>query len=494
MAVPTLKPRRFSISPTAWLTLQNGFTQLCSVAIFAVQAPLLGPKAFGLVALVMVFIGFFEQVLEIAATDALLSVREIDEAHYATATAANLLFSSTLGLAVFAFANPLAIALREPELASIFRAMSILPLFSALISAPSATTRRALEFGPLAARSMASTLLGGIVGLLLALLHFGVWALVAQAVVQRALSVGMLWAMVPLRFRLGFSKPHFRELMRYAAPMMLSQGMAWGTAQFPRFILGVFLGASDLGIFSLATRLNEIVLLLTLSPRYGVARVEMTQYGDDLANLRIAIKRLLTQMGFLCFPVCIGGAAVMPTLFLVWLDSRWSSGVHAAQLVMLGSIAFVTHYGLSAALLGLNRQSAIAINATAQMIITVVVMSVFAPFGLNLATGAFALRTLVAAPVPAKLARQYSGISYAEIVGAQARVLLAAVMMGLGVVALRMLLTPHVAQKYLLLILVLAGALIYAVLVARLEPNVVAQFTRRFSRPKSGHPDLSNSS
>lgn len=472
--------------------MQNGFTQICGVTIFAIQAPLLGPRAFGLVALVMVFISLFEAVLEVAVTDALLSVREIDRLHYSTATASTLVFFSLFGLAIFLFANPLAAALKEPELASIFRVMSIIPVFSALISAPSAATRRDLKFGPLAGRTMASTLIGGIVGLVLALLHFGVWALVWQAVVQRVLSAAMLWAMVPLRFRVEFSPTHFRELMRYAAPMMLSQGMAWGTGQFPRFILGVFLGTGELGIFSLATRINEIVLLLTLSPRYGVARVEMTKYGDDLASLRIAIKRLLTQMGFLCFPVCIGGAAIMPTLFVVWLDSRWSTGVYATQFVMLGSVAFVTHYGLSAALLGMNRQSAIAINATVQMIITLIVMPVFAPFGLNVATAAFALRTLAAAPVPAQFARRFSGISFTDIAGAQARVFLAAALMGAGVVVLRVLLTPYVAQRYLLVILVLAGALLYAVLVARLQPDVVAQFTLRFTRRKSEPPDLSN--
>jgi O-antigen/teichoic acid export membrane protein len=479
-----------SISPTAWVTVQNLFTQICGVAIFAVQAPLLGPKAFGLVALVMVFIGFFESVLEVAATDALLSVRAIDRIHYATSTTTTLVCFSLFGAAFFIFAHPLAVALKEPELASIFQVMSVIPTFAALISAPSAATRRDLKFGPLAARTMASTLIGGIVGLTLALLHYGVWALVWQAIVQRVLSAAMLWAFVPLRFSLGFSRTHFRELMGYAAPMVLSQSMAWGTAQFPRFILGVFLGADELGIFSLATRLNEVVLLLTLSPRYGVARVEMTKYGDDLANLRIALKRLLAQMGFLCFPVCIGGAAIMPTLFAVWLDSRWTGGVYAAQFVMLGSIAFVTHYGLSAALLGMNKQFVIALNATVQMIITAIVMSVFAPFGLNVATGAFALRTFAAAPVPAWYARQFAGISFTEIAGAQAHVFLAAATMGLGVMLLRVLLMPYVAQGYLLMILVLAGAVLYAVLVAWLQPDVAAQITQRFKRKKAA--DLAN--
>ncbi|MEJ0005627.1 MAG: oligosaccharide flippase family protein [Steroidobacteraceae bacterium] len=131
---------------TAWITLQNGFTQIFSAVIFAVQAPLLGPKAFGLVALVMVFIGFFESVLEVAATDALLSVRNIDQNHYSTATTSTLVSFSLFGLGIFYFAHPLSVALKNPDLASIFQVMSIIPVFSALISAPSAASRREMKF------------------------------------------------------------------------------------------------------------------------------------------------------------------------------------------------------------------------------------------------------------------------------------------------------------------------------------------------------------
>ncbi|MEJ0005625.1 MAG: hypothetical protein WDM77_04385 [Steroidobacteraceae bacterium] len=119
-------------------------------------------------------------------------------------------------------------------------------------------------------------------------------------------------------------------------------------------------------------------------------------------------------------------------------------------------------------------------------------MSMFAPFGLNIATGAFALRTFAAAPVPAHFARRYMGISFQEIAGPQVRVFFASAMMGLGVVVLRVALTPFVAQRYLLFILVLAGVCLYAGLVVRLQPDMMEQFTRRFTRRLKETQDLSN--
>ena len=81
--------RLSGISPTSWVTAQNVFKHLFAIGLFAIQAPMLGPRAFGLIALVMVFIGFCEQVLEIAAIDGLISVKDIDERHYSTMNAVN---------------------------------------------------------------------------------------------------------------------------------------------------------------------------------------------------------------------------------------------------------------------------------------------------------------------------------------------------------------------------------------------------------------------
>ena len=281
------------ISPTSWLTAQNLFKQIFAIALFAIQAPMLGPRAFGLIALVMVFIGFCEYVLEIAGTDALISVKDIEERHYSTMTTVNVACGITLGALIFAVAPRIATVFREPELVPILRFMAVLPILTVLASAPNAACRRELQFEPLVTRVLVSTTAGGIVGLILTFMHFGVWALVWQATIQRVLNVAILWRLVKMPFRMGFSVPHFKELRRYAAPMLVSQTMSWAADQVPRYILGFFLGASELGLFSLAARLSDIVVQLAVSPRYGVARIEMRQFADQRAGIELATQRTL---------------------------------------------------------------------------------------------------------------------------------------------------------------------------------------------------------
>jgi len=469
------------MSPASWMSAQNLLAQIIGIALFAVQAPLLGPRSFGLMALVMVFIGFCDTVLQIAATDALISVRNIEDKHYATMTTASAAFAAAIGIGVFVFAHNIAMLFNEPKLETMLRWMALLPLVSVLASAPSAASRRELNFRPLVIRELASMMVGGIVGLTLALLHCGVWALVVQTIVQRVLNVAILWRLVAVPFRLGFSAAHFREMWRYAGPMTLSQMMSWSAVQVPRFLLGLYLGATDLGIFSLASRFNDIVVQLTLAPAYVVARIKMREFITDRSGFDSAVRRLLQQMAFLCFPMCIGGAVAMPVLIGAWLDPRWAGGVVASQLMLLGAMPYVSHYALSAALLATNKQSQIAVNSTVQSITTAAVIPIFAPLGLTAAIAAIALRPLASASIPALLARRHCGISIKMVLRAQAPILGAAMLMGVVVWLLRSLLVSHISGALLLPLLIAAGASSYAVFVRYLAPDLASAFVNRFS-------------
>ncbi len=50
------------LPPTVWVTSEEKFAQLFWLVIFAVQAPMLGPHACGMVTRIMAFVGFWEAI------------------------------------------------------------------------------------------------------------------------------------------------------------------------------------------------------------------------------------------------------------------------------------------------------------------------------------------------------------------------------------------------------------------------------------------------
>jgi O-antigen/teichoic acid export membrane protein len=466
---------RLTTNPTLLVTFQVTFIQFFTVLVFTLQARLLGPRAFGIIALVMVVVGFCESVLTGAATDTLISVREIEERHFSTVTMATVSVSLLLGILMFWWAAAAARLFGDPNLAPVLKCMAVLPAISALWVAPNAMTKRALNFRPTVIRATTSLALGSLVGIVLSFLGAGVWALVTQALVHRATGAVALWLAVPLRFSLRFSLRHFGELRRIAVPLLVARCMSWASGQIPRFILGFYLGTVDLGLYSLGARFTDILVKLTIEPKTVVARISFRQFAAERSGLDDGIRRLLMRTSAYSFPLCVGGAAIAPTLFHVWLDARWQGGVVAVQLLLLSCVPYVTYYCTTAVLLALNERGAeVAISALQALTVTMIVL-IAARFGLNAASGAISASLLILLAVPLTLLKRRCGVAFGTVVGAQLPAFVAAVIMGAAVWLIADKLHVSLSGVKLLLVLVVSGAAVYGAGIASLAPTLVRE-------------------
>ena len=214
-------------------------------------------------------------------------------------------------------------------------------------------------------------------------------------------------------------------------------------------------------------------------PRYAVARVELRRYVIDREGLDAALRRVLTLLTVFCFPLCVGGAAIVPTLFHVWLDPRWTGAVVPAQCMLLTCAALVTQYLAGATLLAMNFQRTEAIVSIAQTLTTVVAVVACAPFGLVAASIGIAARPFVLLPLSVGLLKRKCAIPARTVFQPQWPALAASVTMGACVWLLRLLLVPVVSDAVALPILILTGAGVYVAMVTLMMPSVVAQFLNR---------------
>lgn len=469
-------------SPTAWVTAQTVLTQIIGLALFAVQAPLLGPTAFGLFAFVMVFITFCEVVIGSGATEALLSIVEIESGHFAMVTTVNVLFALALGGAIVAAAGPLASFCGQPILAPLFRWMALLPLINAFGPSPNAATKREMLFRPLAVRAIVGLLAGGAVGVVLAVRGYGAWALVSQAIVQRLVSVVALWLAVPLKLRFTWSPRHLRDVWTFAAPVMIASVMGWSWGQIPRLALGLYLGPTDLGLYSMAGRLNDILVQGTIFPSAAVARVALRSVRADPDARDAAIRRFLFRMSAMCFPLCIGGAAALPALFHVWLDPRWFGAIVPSQLMLLSCIPLATLYMSSSVLLAANEQRSEALLATLQAVCIALLALGSARYGLVAAAIALAARPALTLPAQLGLLARKCRVSPRVFLSAQVPTLAASVLMGIGVLWLRSFLEPRYGSMAALPLIIGAGAVAYVLLMIGFVPQALEEVVGRLRR------------
>jgi O-antigen/teichoic acid export membrane protein len=388
-----------ALSPVAWLTADRVTQQVLWLILFAILAPILGPRPYGMFAIVMVFVGFCEFILLEGAIEALVTVKDLDHLHTTTANVANGAIAVAFGVVMAALAPLIGDVFHDAEMKGIIWAMASLPLLSSLSATPIAVLRRSLKYKQLAIRSILGLTIGGVFGIVLAVAGAGVWALVFQVLAQRLAELVIAWIAVPVRFGGTWSAPHFQELRPVAVNVFTARMTSLMTGQFPRIVLGYTLGPTDVGLFALANRFLEVIINIAVVPRTAVGRIEMRAAKIGSPEFAQNFARMVQQVSILSFPLFLGAAALVPELFRLWLDHRWVAGIVPTQLILLSGLPLVLFYCIDAALLAGNLSSVFRKMANLQGLTTVVTVLCCAPFDLNVTCLALAIRPWLLLPV-----------------------------------------------------------------------------------------------
>ena len=443
-----------------WLTSERVTQQMLSLILFAVLAPILGPRPYGLFALVMVFVGFCEAILLDGAVEALVTVDDLEHLHTTAANLTNGLMALVFGLVMFALAPAIAAALHDAEIRNVMWALAPMPVLTTLSAAPIAVLRRSLKFRQLAIRSILGLTIGGVFGIVLAVTGAGVWALVLQVLAQRIAELVIGWIAVPVRFGLTWSARHFHELRPVALNVYSARMMALVNGQLPRLVLGFTLGPTDVGLFALGSRFHDMIVNTMAMPRTAVGRIELRAEKIGSAQFERDFAKMVQNASILSFPFFLGTAALAPILFHLWLKQQWQAGIVPAQLIVLGGVPMVLFGCFDAALMAGSLSSVVRRIATLQGVTVAATVLCAAPFGLTATCLALAVRPWLLLPVAFTIFRRATNIPHRSALLPSMRALIGAVIMA-GALSLPFLHPSWSNDVFLLALQVVAGIVMY---------------------------------
>lgn len=468
---------------SVWVAVEKILQQGLWFLLFLFIARILGPKTYGQFAIVIVFTQFCELMVVEATIEALIGMKPLSAKHLMTANTVSLAVATSMGVLLFILAPFISNAFGEPELEPIFRVLSMLPTLSALTASPIAVIRSELRFKVLTIRSTVGLACGGAFGILLALNGAGIWALVAQAIVQKFAEIIVLFAHTR-RFRLGFFRRHFEQLKMFAAAVFFSKGLVFIAAQTPRVVLGLILGPLEVGLYTFATRFPDTLAMLTLVPTVTVARSTLRQHADRPSALQQAFWKLLRNTALIAFPICTGATAIIPLFITVAMDSRWTPAILPAQVLIVALMAWLINYASTALLLATNHPKSEAQISLAQTLSTFIVL--FAtPFGVEALCVASTIRWILLVPVTLYIIANKCGIRPSLVVNALAAPFVASVLMGLGVALMNVFISSRLTPLAALPLLLTFGVVLYGLLIGFSERARVLELMQKLRGPKS---------
>ncbi|GAA1982738.1 lipopolysaccharide biosynthesis protein [Microbacterium pumilum] len=329
----------------AWTSGARLFGRIVDTIVLLVLARVLDPTAFGLVALATSLLAIVQLFQDLGLMQAAIQRKEVTSGELSSLFWGVSSIGLILSLGMFAASPAFGALFQNQALVGVVAAMSPILFLQALILVPTAVFQREMKFKPMATRRAIGAIAGGIVGVTLALLGAGAFAMVGRVLIDNVLGVILLWAASPFRPKWFFSFASLWIFLRFGLPVAGARALETLQTRSDDLLIGRFLGAASLGLYSVAYQAFRILTELLLGASNQVLSAAFARLQGDHERLRRAYYRSIRATSLVAIPGFVGIAAVGYPFVEVLFGPQWTAAVPVLQmLAVLGVIQSVRYY------------------------------------------------------------------------------------------------------------------------------------------------------
>lgn len=332
-----------TVKGVAWSGIDNVSQMGVSFVVGIVLANLLSPDDYGLLGLITIVTAICTTLVNGGFTTALIRKIDITDDDYNTVFITNLGISVLL-YAIIYFCSPfIADFFHREELISLTRVSSIGLIIGAFSLVQSARLTKRIDFKSQTKITLIASVASGVIGIVMALLDFGVWALVAQTLSNQALRTILLWVVNKWIPRLRFSRESFHNLFGFGWKMMLSGLLDTVWKELYQVVVGRFYSAATLGQYTRAEQFSKLFSSNLTNVIQRVTYPVLSNIQDDKKRMVSAYRKMITTtMFFTTISMFFLGAISEPLLYCL-IGAKWHEAATYLPLICISGSTYPLH-------------------------------------------------------------------------------------------------------------------------------------------------------
>lgn len=433
------------------------------LVIGIILARLLLPEEFGQVAIIMVFINLATTMIQSGFSASLVQVKEIDDTDYSTVFYITVALSAVMVLILCVCSPYIASYYEMPNLIWPIRVYSFSLFFGSFNSIQVARLQREMRFKPMMYTSLIATMLSGVLGVVLAYMGAGIWALVAYGCSNIVFSCITMLFVAKWYPKFVFSWKRAGVLFSFGWKMLVSGTLCSIYNDVRSLIIGKRYSVDDLAYYNRGQQYPDVISLTIDSAIQSVMFPAMSRSQSDAEQMRMMLKRTISLGVFIIVPIMMGLAAVSPSLILLLLTEKWLQSVVYMQIICLANISLSFMIPSLTAIKSLGRSDIYMklelVRRVVMLAILLVALFVFdsvLAIAISYVISSFVDMFIASAPLKKLL--DYDGFKQVKD---NWKTLVASLIMGIGVYFVGFLQMPTIA---LLLVQIVVGVFIYLLL------------------------------
>ncbi len=330
-------------SRTAGTIKWNVIDRIASQVLYAITgivlARLLSVADFGLVGAVLIFQTFASLLVDSGFSYALIQRKEPTQTDYSTVLWLNLGIAGFLYAVLFVCAPLIAdIFDGDTRLIPLSRVMFLSFIINASAIVQTNRLMKRMDVRMLAVSNSVGLAVAGVVGIVLAMLGYGAWAIVWQTIVLGAVKSAMLWLTQKWRPSFTFSLKSLRSFFGIGSRMMFSSFLNTVFLNIYSFFIGNRAGMVPLGYYTQSDKWSKMGVMSIYQVVTSSFLPTLSAVQDDTERFVRACSKMCRLTAYIVFPALLGLACMATPLFHTLFGSKWDASIVLFQPLLVRGI------------------------------------------------------------------------------------------------------------------------------------------------------------
>ena len=314
-----------------WGGMNNGVQQLLGLAFGIILGRLLDPSDYGMTAMLAVFSVIANELQSSGFKTGLINLEKPRHEDYNAVFWFNILAGAAIYVVLFIAAPLIADFYDNQALIPLSRYVFLGFVFSSFGMAQSAYLTKQMQIKQIAKCGMTATLSSSIMGVILAALGFGYWALATQYLMYIAVNTLLLWwfsewrpsylRFTNLRFTIYYP---LRQLFPFSVRIMISAILTQVNANIMNLLLGRFYGEANTGHYNQAYQWSSKCFLLVGNMLKQVDQTVLVGLHDERERQLQVLRKMMRFTAFISFPLLFGLGLVSHEFIILAIKEKWA--------------------------------------------------------------------------------------------------------------------------------------------------------------------------
>lgn len=310
-------------SALVWKFLERFGVQGSQFVLQIVLARLLSPEHYGVLSMMVIFTTLANVFIQRGFNTALIQNKDVTEEDYSSVFWVTMSIATGVYGLLFVSAPFIATFYEMPELVTPFRVLCLVLFPGALNSIQLAKISRNMDFKKVFRSNVAAVLISGAVGIVLAFLGAGLWALVAQNMLNVIVACIVMWFAVRWRPRLVCNFSRIKVLFGYGWKLLVSGLLDTLYQDLRSLVIGKKYDSSTLAYYNRGKQFPQFIINAVNTTVQSVMLPAMSAEQDNKSQVKEMMRRSIMLSSYIIFPIMAGLAGVAEPLVRILLTDKW---------------------------------------------------------------------------------------------------------------------------------------------------------------------------